>query len=163
MHNSKIFRSLFAWVPCIYKALAVSQRRNIETVGCYTQDVNQMENKSHAVEAVNHWLTSEAGCDLCKCHFELRSCVWMLCYEVRTASGCVVRSAVSTGTAAQPCIFTQNNHRVSVLTGLRANRTYYNKTIIHVDEWKQSKNPLQVLLIEQLANKPHMFWHNAFV
>lgn len=54
MHNSKIFRSLFAWVPCIYKALAVSQRRNIETVGCYTQDVNQMENKSHAVEAVNH-------------------------------------------------------------------------------------------------------------
>lgn len=38
---------------CIYKAPAVSQRRNIETVGCYTQDVNQMENKSNAVEAVN--------------------------------------------------------------------------------------------------------------
>lgn len=52
--------------------------------------------------------------------------------------------------------FTQNNHRLSVLTGLKSNRTYYNRTIIHVDEWKQSKNPLQVLLIEQLANKPHV-------
>ncbi len=82
---------------CIYKAPAVSQRRNIETVGCYTQDVNQMENKSNAVEAVNRWLRSEAGGeDLRKCHFELRSCVWMLCYdEVWTASGCVVRSAGS--------------------------------------------------------------------
>lgn len=52
--------------------------------------------------------------------------------------------------------FTQNNHTVSVLTGLKSNRTYYNRTIIHVDEWKQSKNPLQVLLIEQLANKPRV-------
>lgn len=54
MYNSKIFRSCFVKVPCIYKAPAVSQRRNIETVGCSTQDVNQMENKSNAVEAVNH-------------------------------------------------------------------------------------------------------------
>ncbi len=82
--------------------------------------------------------------------------------KVRTASGCVIRSAVSLQELLHSHAFYPEQSYSFSSNSLKANRTFYNKTIIH--RWmKQSKNPLQGLLIEQLANKPHVYWHNTFV
>lgn len=148
MHNSKIFRSRFAWVTCIYETPAVSERRNIETAGYHAQDVNQMENKSNALEAVNRWTRSwvdravKTYASVTLNSGDVFGCfaLWgMNCFRMCAAVWCV-----STGTAAamhKPRTIIQFQFLILKMTGLKTNGTYYNRTIIHVNEWKHLKNP----------------------
>ncbi len=118
----------------------------------------KLENKSHAVEAVNRWLRSEVGCeDLCKCHFELRSCVWMLCCDEskNCFRMCDTVCCLSTGTAAQPCILPRTIIYFQFRTVWRQTG-HITIRLLFIRWMKQSKNPLQVLLIKQLANKPRV-------
>lgn len=64
-------------------------------------------------------------------------CGWFFLWR-SSSSGCVVRSDVSTGTAAQPCISPKTIIWFQFLnsTGLKSNRTNNNSTTILISKWK---------------------------